>query len=189
VSKRSIVSIALTQVILDNIKPKVANPKRKGNAYENKLAKDLSIWIFGDYQFMRRTELSGASKIVYAGDIAPIKLLPTEWNNTFPFLIEAKSGYKNNIPDFWCYSILETWMKKCIAESNQYPKQKIIWLITQFLNKSALLSTNHMLGNLPYKVAWCVPNTNSQYIPIYTYVLKDVMKYSFHTLYNVKELI
>ena len=51
---------------------KTNRSKKKGNAFENQVAKELGIWMFNDVNFLQRHLTSGAQKNVYCGDIIPV---------------------------------------------------------------------------------------------------------------------
>jgi len=165
---------------------KKTSPKEQGNREERKQAKKLGIWIFDDPKFLRKTEGSGSTHIIWTGDIAPIKELPEIWNKQWLFEIECKNGYLKHEPNFWKYEQMSKWVKKSYKESKIHG-QRIIWLINQFPRKTALLSTNHLLQQLPFKVCWPV-ETEDGFIYMYTYRLKDVMEFNFYDLYNIEEL-
>jgi len=106
------------------------NPKSKGNKNENREAKKLGIWFFNDKDVLYRHENSGARKNVYVGDIIPKKIENFPWKY-WPFIIELKHGYKDNIPTF-CNSrkTLNLWLHKLISEKTE--KQYIPLLIIQY---------------------------------------------------------
>lgn len=159
------------------------NPKRKGNSEERKQAKQLSLWMFGDPDVLKRHSTSGADKSVYVGDVIPIKQLQNYGWKKFPFMIEIKTGYKENIPTFWSYDKILLWYKKAKKECEK-TNQNIILLICQFKNRSALLITNKCLEKIPFTV--CIPAIVSEYDVEYAfvYILKDVLKISFKEIFN-----
>jgi len=168
---------------------KSSKNKSRGNAYERKAAKMLSNWMFDDPVLLRRSADSGAQKCNYSGDIVPEGQLPEHWHNHFAFHIETKFGYPNHEPTFWKYEQMSKWILKSYKES-QIHNQQIIWLITQFPHKQALLSTNYMIYYVPWKTCWPVYPTGVTTEPmyVYTYLLKDIMHYQFEALFNIKEL-
>lgn len=115
--------------------------KRKGNNFENKIAKELGLWMFNDQHMLGRDITSGGKKVAWIGDIIPQKQLPPECNDLFPFYIECKNGYGNKIPTFFNYDIIKKWLDKCEKDKNE--QQNIIFLIVQFKNmKTILLVSN-----------------------------------------------
>jgi hypothetical protein len=119
---------------------KTNRSKKKGNAFENQVAKELGIWMFNDVNFLQRHLTSGAQKNVYCGDIIPVKQLP-DWFNKWTILIETKNGYPTNIPNIW----RQTWLKDIFNKARQEAaihNQNIIFLIIRFKNRSKLLFTN-----------------------------------------------
>ena len=160
--------------------------KEYGNREERKQSKILGQWIFDDPQFLRKTEGSGSTHIVWTGDIAPVKELPKNWNKHWLFNIEVKAGYPKHVPTFWKYKQLCKWVEKIHIETKIH-SQYIIWLITQFPSKPALLSTNYLLPLLPFTVSWPV-ETIDGCMHMYTYKLKEVMKFNFYDLYDIQKL-
>jgi hypothetical protein len=55
------------------------NSKKLGNAFERRVAKDLSLWIYNDPHVLKREPTSGATKDNYCGDIFPMKQLLPNW--------------------------------------------------------------------------------------------------------------
>lgn len=162
------------------------NPKEKGNREERKQAKKLSQWMFNDGDVLKRPSDSGALEIIWSGDIVPMKQLPDHWNKKWPFMIEVKTGYKDHYPDFWSYGKLTSWVKKAYKESKTH-NQKIIFVITQFYQKSPLISISTCL-NIPYKVIYPV-EVSDKWIHMFVYRLKDLISIPFETVFNLSELV
>lgn len=116
--------------------------KRKGNAFENKMAKLLSAWMFGDKNVLGRHATSGAQKDVYVGDVIPAKITSFNWS-TWPFIVELKTGYKDDIPDFYSQGLIHKWIDKMFDEATDM--QHTPFLITQFYRKPPLLITTLQL--------------------------------------------
>jgi hypothetical protein len=109
--------------------------KKIGNLFENKIAKLLGEWWFGDKHSLIRHGTSGAIKEAWIGDIVPQKLIP--WNG-FPFLIECKSGYKDSYPNLLFQTKLKNWIKEY---SNQISSQQfILFLITSYKKPNPVLT-------------------------------------------------
>lgn len=169
-------------LFLDETKSKSKKPnksKSKGNSFENKIAKLLSKWIFGDIDFLQRSITSGAIKRtnIYLGDIVPQKQLP--WKE-FIFLIECKNGYKQNISNFNNTTLIDTWLTKCLNDRTS--DQPIIWLIIGFHSYEPLFITDLELSiksKLVIKEAY-----NRKLIPFYIYKFKDLLQYDFYDLYS-----
>lgn len=163
----------------DKPKPRNTN-KAKGSAYENKIAKQLGEWIFNDKHMLCRHQTSGAKKVVYVGDIVPQKQLPIGWNEcVWPFLIEIKNGYKNQIPNLNNQTIIRTWLNKALTEIT--PTQNIIYLITGFHGYSPLLITDvpcNLISDLIINIEY-----NKKYIPFHIYKFNDLITYEFDSLY------
>lgn len=163
--------------------------KEKGNRGERSTAELLGEWIFEDPKFLRRSEGSGSTKIVWCGDVIPVKLLPPEWKNIWPFVVEVKCGYQNDYPDFWTYTKLKEWFIKCIKETKIH-NQPIIWLITHFHRKKPLITTNYMIqnDNLMFQICWPV-NIDNEIIYAYTYLYKDFLDFEFFELYEISTIV
>jgi hypothetical protein len=161
--------------------------KPKGSAYERKIAKDLSLWMFSSKYILKRDSTSGALKDIWAGDIVPHGQLPDIWNKRWMFIIETKTGYCNHKPTFWNYTQIHTWACKLKKESVKY-NQYIMYLICQFKNMPPLLFTNYLLNSLWYNVSFPIHyKTISE--NMYCYKLSDVLKIPFYELYDIAELV
>jgi hypothetical protein len=163
------------------------NPKEKGNREERKQARQLSLWMFGDKDVLKRPSDSGALEIIWSGDIVPMKQMPDEWNKRWPFMVEVKTGYKNHLPDFWAYGHLTKWVKKAYKESKTH-NQNVVMLLTQFHRKTALISVNRCLSCLPYEVAYPV-ECEDIWLHMYVYRLKDLLAIPFKQVFNFEEII
>ena len=163
------------------------NNKEKGNREERKQAKQLSLWMFNDKDVLKRQSDSGALELIWSGDVIPLKQMPPEWNGRWPFMIEIKIGYKNNLPTFWSYNKLVKWVKKAYIESKTH-NQNIVMLITQFHNRPALISINYFICNLPYQVIYPV-ECKDVWLHMYTYKLKDLINIPFYQVFNFEEII
>lgn len=80
---------------------KPGGSKRKGNAWERKVASDLSRWFYGDPNYLIRNLNSGAMAtirgggVVPGGDIVQVKLdVPA-----FPYSVECKAFRGFNLED------------------------------------------------------------------------------------------
>lgn len=161
--------------------------KAKGNLFENKVAKELGVWMFNDRDMLSRHLTSGAQKSAWVGDIIPQKQLPTYFNNGhFPFLIECKNGYKANIPNLNNQTIIRQWLTKAKLEST--PNQNIIYLITSFHAYSPLLFTD-----IPFNIpSGLILNhiSNDMITPFYIYEYRKLLERPFFSLYEgCEELI
>ena len=163
--------------------------KSKGNAFERKVAKELSFWIFKDEHLLKRKSDSGMMKQNYCGDIFPEGQLPREWNGVFPFLVECKSGYSQHCPTFWKYGKVEEWFNKSYKES-LLNKQSILFLICQFKNQRALFITNELLdmNKILFNVAFPA-RINGDIHYGYTYMYNKVLRMNFHELFDLKKLV
>lgn len=180
VARSPTVVLKKDDILLDTPpKPKVNKSKRKGNSYENKIAKQLGRWIFNDEVMLNRSITSGAVKTNYLGDIVPQKPLP--WKDSeFPFLIECKNGYANQASDFNNTTLLDTWLLKLLKERTE--DQPIIWLIVSFHAHQPLFITDLELtikSNIILKEVY-----NGRFELFYIYKLKELFEYDFYYLYN-----
>lgn len=152
--------------------------KRKGNRFENKMSKLISAWMFGDKNVLGRHATSGAQKNVYVGDVVPVKITNFSWC-TWPFVIELKNGYKNEIPDFFSQTIIHKWIDKLFEETTK--TQYIPWLIVQFHRKQPLLFTTMQLNFWSDIAMTHVHNDNIYIFYVYNYkhlmdtVFKDII--------------
>lgn len=161
---------------------KIGKSKSKGNKFENEISKILGQWIFDDQDVLQRHLTSGSNKRVFVGDIVPIKTIPWKY---FPFILECKNGYKNQIPNLANQAILENWLTKLINEKTE--QQRIIILIVRFHHQHTLFITDTVLNiycplifNLKYK---------NSIVPFYIYKLDELKKYEFKSLYEHNDLL
>jgi len=171
--------------------------RSKGNSYENKVAKELGMWMFNDKNMLCRHITSGAQKSVYVGDIVPQKRLPDSFNNgIWPFLVECKNGYKALTPNLNNQNIVRQWLNKAYLDMVEYDLntfQKVIYLITAFHGYSPLLFTDIMFS--PFVIAADliinVKITHTELIiPFYIYKYREVLEIPFSKVYeNNQDLI
>jgi hypothetical protein len=156
----------------------ILNQKQKGNNYEIKEAKRLSFWFFSDLNTLYRHENSGGRKVVYVGDIIPKKIDNFPWK-CWPFIIELKNGYKNNIPTF-CGNrkILDNWIIKLISERTEL--QYIPILIAQFHKKRPILLTT-LLFDFNSILAYPI-TINSELHIFYVYEYSLLLKEPFYNI-------
>lgn len=152
--------------------------KKKGNKYENEIAKALGKWIFNDPDMLSRSITSGAKKTVYTGDIVPQKQMP-KWNKWFVH-VECKSGYENQIPTFNNFAIIEKWLTKCLEEVD-FDRQPVIWLVCRFHGYSSILLTNCMFQTANWGLCVNIQHNGLNNF-FYTYKLKELMEYDFYEL-------
>jgi hypothetical protein len=154
--------------------------KRKGNMFENKVAKELSEWMFGDKTSIIRSITSGALKnelSKYNGDLIPVGNTVFTKFKKFPFLIECKNGYLDRIPTlFNGQTIIKEWFNKCVQEQTE--EQNIIFLICKFGKYKPLLFTNTRLLIDPEVIL----HNNGYYILSYDY--KTLLSYEFNTVFQ-----
>lgn len=172
------------------------NSKQKGSAYENKVAKELGMWMFNDKNMLNRHITSGAQKSVYIGDIVPQKRLPEYFNNgIWPFVVECKNGYKALTPNLNNQNIIRQWLNKVYNEmiENNNTFQKVIYLITSFHGYSPLLFTDIMFS--PFVItADLIINVKIEdtnlVIPFYIYKYRQLLELPFDKVYeNNQDLI
>jgi hypothetical protein len=163
------------------------NPKEKGNREERKQAKNISTWMFGDKDVLKRQSDSGALEIIWSGDVVPLKQMPLEWNSCWPFMMEIKTGYKKHYPDFWKYGMLAGWIKKAYKESKTH-NQNILFIVTQFYKRTALVTTNYCTTALPFNVSFPVELDN-EWKFMYVYRLKDMTDLDFREVFDFPKLV
>ena len=169
--------------MIEIVKPvtKTSTSKAKGNSCEWKVARELGVWMFNDRDMLGRHITSGAIKRVWVGDVIPQKQLPHTFNNgQFPFFIEVKNGYKNNIPNLNNQTIIRQWLSKARTETNDV--QNIIYLVASFHAYSPLLITD-----TPFNIhANLVLNLfdNGGIIPFFIYEYRKILEHSFYSLYE-----
>lgn len=146
--------------------------KPKGNAFENKIAKILGEWMFSDKLMLSRHLTSGAIKTVWVGDIVPQKQLPKTWNS-WPFYIECKTGYGNQVCTFNNQTIVRLWIDKYLQECTG-EKLKILLLIVNFKSYSTLFITNYKL-NLIDPMLILIHNNSNYHI----YEFKKILELNF----------
>jgi len=150
--------------------------KPKGNSYERKAAKQLSIWMFDNPKILYKHEDSGARKIVYSGDIIPKDADNFPWK-FWPFIVECKSGYKTRIPTL-CGN--QTFLRECLIKllNERTFSQRIPFFIAQFYNRQPILMTN-------IKLNFFSPNTltlelgDNKYELFYVYEFNEILKKDF----------
>lgn len=118
--------------------------KAKGNAFEIKLAKSLSNWMFDNPNILWRDSTSGGRKVIYNGDVIPSQVDEYPWK-TWPFLIEAKHGYKDFIPTLMNQDKVRFWLNKLLSERTE--KQFIPILIAKFHNSRMTMFITNLLLN------------------------------------------
>lgn len=150
--------------------------KAKGNAFEIKLAKALSTWMFDTPNILWRDSTSGGRKVIYNGDIIPSQVDQYPWA-TWPFIIEAKHGYKEHIPTLMNQSKVRYWLAKLLSERTE--KQFIPIFIAQFHNCHPILITTMML-NVYCDICMKVVDNEEQWHDFYVYDFKSVLKEPFN---------
>jgi len=150
------------------------NQKSKGNKYERDTAKKLSNWMFGDPVVLYRHEDSGARKVVYTGDIIPKSLSKFTWR-IFPFVIECKNGYKDNIPNLMNQNHLRLWLKKLLSERTD--EQRIPFFIAQYHCQIPILLTTIILKH-NYQLALMTDENEFFYV----YRFNDLLKLNFMSI-------
>ena len=152
--------------------------KAKGNAFEIKLAKLLSIWFFNDPDILWRDSTSGGRKIIYNGDVIPAQVDKYPWK-TWPFIIEAKHGYKEFIPTLMNQDKVRYWLNKLLSERTE--KQFIPILIAKFHNSRMTMFITTMLLN-----AYCdiclkqYSTSDDQWYDFYIYDFDNILNEPFN---------
>ena len=164
----------------------MGNQKNKGNAFERTISNDLSCWFFNQKGVLWREPTSGArKKNAYRGDIIPanVEVFSKYWK-CWPFIIECKHGYKNQIATFSNQTKVRIWLKKLMDE--RCNAQQIPMLIIQFHARSKILITNYMLNT------WCdismamIHNDITQIFYIYDFAI--LLKLNFYNIFDKRQL-
>jgi len=155
-------------------KKRPTNQKSKGNKYERETAKRLSKWMFNDNTILYKHEDSGARKVVYMGDITPKHVSKYPWH-IFPFVIECKNGYAQNIPTLMNQNHLRKWLKKLLDERSD--EQRIPFFIAQYHHQIPILMTNIVLRH-HYLVALNVHHDGVNEF-FYVYKFNEILKKDF----------
>jgi hypothetical protein len=157
--------------------------KAKGGKFEREIAKSLSIWLFNDPHILKREPTSGAQKVQhYVGDVVPVA--PIRWSS-FPFLIEGKNGYKDNIPTFNNQKMLRQWLTKLLSERTE--QQCICWLIVRYHGRAPLIITDTPFNF--YSPLTINIQDSGNTIPFHVYEMRDLLKYNFYELYKDNYLL
>jgi hypothetical protein len=158
------------------------NSKKIGNNFERLVARQLSLWMYGDPHVLKREPTSGATKDVYNGDIFPMKQLELGQPDWI-YLVECKYGYSQFTPTLLNYNIIEKWYLKSLEESNQSEKQKIILLILNFKGKKGILAcTNIELNSIYCKSIICI-RTNGNVEWVFCYDYKEMLQYNYDQIF------
>lgn len=183
--------VELSQSDMDVAKASLPVKKNRsksiGNKFENRIARELGEWIFGDKNVFCRSITSGANRAVYYGDVIPLKQLG--WTQ-FPFLIEAKNGYKQHLPTMMNWTKLKEWLNKYLKECDQAKSetgQYVLLLICGFHNYTPLLFTNYKLAGIPSDLMLSpLPDHSTM---IYAYSFTKIKEYQFYDLFSDLNLI
>lgn len=155
--------------------------KSRANASENRFAKELSVWMFGDGDVLKRHPSSGAEKSVYSGDIYPMKQMG--WK-TFPFHLEIKDGYVNKSHPLAFIKQVSEWYADACSKTDDKPDERIIWVIWKLPNKGTLIFSDIVLDNVSEILSFKYLNKSIQ---MYNY--KDVLDSSFKSHQEINCLI
>ncbi len=178
--------------------PNPKNNKKNANNHERETAKDLSIWIFGNSNTLKRHPSSGAEKSVYAGDIYPMGQMPPPWIS-FPFHIECKRGYEDkNNPIGFSKQII-TWYTDCRKKMKHMKTEKWAIIIWKIPYRGTMFCTDLTLGNwmavdnglkypeehilIPYREK----RRTTTHINIYDY--NTVLKHDFNNLFDINMIV
>lgn len=165
----------------------VLNNKQKGNAFERKIASELSQWMFNDNKVLKRHFTSGATdKEIYGGDIIPFKQLYDYGWREWPFLIEVKDGYEQFVPTFFSYSKIEEWLIKSVKEMENFHNQNYVILIPRFSHRRTLFFINEKFRTSIIKPELIIPiYIDYEEIYFYQYDFKKLKKTPFNKIWNI----
>jgi len=151
--------------------------KSKGNSFERKVAKQVGIWLFNDVDMVWRDSTSGGRKIVYRGDVVPVKAHEFPWG-CWPFLFEAKSGYKEHIPTLMNQNRVREWLVKLMSELDS--QQNIPMLVAQFHSHQPILLTTVMFEF--YSDISLMVKYNDHYYQFFVYNWNAILKSRFYEI-------
>lgn len=155
--------------------------KSRANASENKFAKELSVWMFGDGDVLKRHPSSGAEKSVYSGDIYPMKQM--DWK-IFPFHLEVKDGYVDKSHPLAFIKQVTEWYLDAVDKTKDKVDERIIWVLWKLPNKGILVFSDIVLSDVSEILQFQVENKT---IRMYNY--KDVLKTSLESQTEITSLI
>ena len=153
----------------------------KGNLFENKTAKQLGQWMFDNPNMLIRSTTSGAKKTAYLGDIVPAMQMP--WT-TWPFNVETKHGYENQIADLSNQKTTREWLGKVIAERGD--QELIIYLIIKFHRRKTILLTDLPFSNVTAPIILNHAH-GTGYLPFHLYNFEELLTCDFYSLYDNNE--
>lgn len=164
-----------------NVKKPIKS-KDKGNQFERLISRQLSHWMFDTGNILYRQPTSGAKKDILLGDIIPIDQMP-EGYRKFPFYIECKTGYAQEVPTFFNFNFVERVIKKIYKELEQFPNsfQRIILVIMRFkFQRRIILFTNYLIPCIGWELCLLI---NNQLHYLYDY--KKLMETDFNSCFNI----
>ena len=137
--------------------------------------------MFDNPNMLIRSTTSGAKKTAYLGDIVPAMQMPwTIW----PYNIETKHGYANQIADLSNQKTTREWLSKVIAERGD--QELVIYLIIKFHRRKTILLTDLPFSNITAPII-----LNHTYetgnIPFHLYNFEELLTYDFYGLYSNNE--
>lgn len=166
----------------------MARSKAKGNRYEIKVARIISEWIFGDKNILWKDSTSGGRKIIYKGDVVPANAHEFPWS-VWPFLFEAKNGYKTHVPTLMNQNKVREWLVKLLEEKDE--NQFIPILVAQFHCQIPIVVTP-LLFDIHCDLC-LMQEFEGQHHMFYVYKFKDLITTNFfhvvpkHVLQYIEE--
>ena len=151
--------------------------KAKGNNFERKVARQVGLWFFNDQSMLWRDSTSGGRKVVYKGDVIPAKAHEFPWG-CWPFLFEAKSGYKEHTPTLMNQNKVREWLVKLISELDQ--QQSIPMLVAQFHSYQPILLTTTLFDF--YSDVSLMVRYNDYYYQFFVYNWNLILKSKFYEI-------
>jgi hypothetical protein len=130
--------------------------------------------MFSSPTVLYRHEDSGARKVVYTGDITPKDADNFHWS-IWPFVIELKNGYQQNIPTLMTQTLLRKWLVKLLDERTK--TQRIPLLICQFHHQIPILLTNILLNS--YCDVSIMQEYDGKFETFYVYRYRELLKLNF----------
>ena len=170
------------------------NPKQKGNSFENRIAKQLSLWVTNDYRedVLIRTATSGAratqllksGKIfeTQAGDIIAVEEQGLQLTETF--LLECKHYKDANIESifFGGKTGLNKWWERLVEDCKIYKRSPMLIVKQNF--RPILLGISPDAPNIKPR-----PFADTETPPLFIVPAKNLEVHSFETFLKENKFV
>lgn len=154
------------------------NNKSVGSAFERKVARELSEWIYNDTETLMRHPTSGATyKFLTEADIFQAK--PSDIYK-FDKIIEVKDGYIKNKSLIKARDQILSWYNKvyyAALKDNKISPE--IWIIWKIPHNGITLSTNKELCNCKSIELYNIIDNTTR---LFVYDYKQMLTYKWNTV-------